>query len=60
MGRREKTRKKTQSNSDNDAYLFTQLDDRRVSKEMTVVGLRLKHDLMGISSINFEDVKSKL
>ena len=26
---------------------------------MSVVGLRLKHDLMGIPSIDFEDVKSK-
>jgi DNA polymerase V len=43
----------------NNAYQFTQLDDRWVRKEMTVVGLRLKHDLMGISSIDFEDVKSK-
>jgi len=43
----------------NNAYQFTQLDDNWVRKEMTVVGLRLKHDLMGISSIDFEDVKSK-
>lgn len=43
----------------NNAYQFTQLDDRWVRKEMTVVGLRLKHDLMGISSIDFEEVKSK-
>lgn len=43
----------------NDALQFTQLDDNWVRKEMSVVGLRLKHDLMGISSIDFEDVKSK-
>jgi DNA polymerase V len=43
----------------NNAYQFTQLDDNWVRKEMTVVGLRLKHDLMGISSIDFEEVKSK-
>jgi DNA polymerase V len=43
----------------NNAYQFTQLDDNWVRKEMTVVGLRLKHDLMGMSSIDFEEVKSK-
>ena len=43
----------------NNAYQFTQLDDKWVRKEMSVVGLRLKHDLMGISSIDFEEVKSK-
>ena len=41
------------------AYQFTQLDDNWVRREMSVVGLRLKHDLMGIPSIDFEDVKSK-
>jgi DNA polymerase V len=41
------------------AFEFTQLDDNWVRKEMSVVGLRLKHDLMGISSIDFEEVKSK-
>jgi DNA polymerase V len=41
------------------AYQFTQLDDNWVRREMSVVGLRLKHDLMGISSIDFEEVKSK-
>lgn len=43
----------------NNAYQFTQLDDNWVRREMSVVGLRLKHDLMGISSIGFEEVKSK-
>ena len=41
------------------AYQFTQLDDNWVRREMSVVGLRLKHDLMGIPSIDFEEVKSK-
>jgi DNA polymerase V len=43
----------------NNAYQFTQLDDNWVRKEMSVVGLRLKHDLMGIPTIDFEEVKSK-
>lgn len=43
----------------NNAYQFTQLDDNWVRREMSVVGLRLKHDLMGISSIGFEEIKSK-
>jgi DNA polymerase V len=41
------------------AYQFTQLNDNWVKREMSVVGLRLKHDLMGIPSIDFEEVKSK-
>jgi DNA polymerase V len=43
----------------NTAYDFTQLGDTWVRKNMSVVGLRLKHDLMGIPSIDFEDVKPK-
>ena len=43
----------------NTAYEFTLLNDAWVRKNMSVVGLRLKHDLMGISSIDFEDVKPK-
>lgn len=43
----------------NNAYQFTQMDDAWVRKNMTVVGLRLKHDLMGIPSIELEDVKDK-
>lgn len=41
------------------AYQFTQLHDAWVRKNMTVVGLKLKHDLMGISSIDFEEEKPK-
>ena len=36
------------------AYDFTQLSDAWVRREMSVVGLRLKHDLMGVSSIPLE------
>ena len=38
------------------AYDFTQLSDNWIRKEMSVVGLRLKHDLMGNSSIPLEMV----
>ena len=51
--------KRLQALQINNAFEFTQLDDNWVRKEMSVVGLRLKHDLMGISSIDFEEVKSK-
>ncbi len=43
----------------NNAYQFTQLSDAYVRKYFTVVGLRLKKDLEGIPTINFEDVKPK-
>jgi DNA polymerase V len=41
------------------AYQFTQLSDRWVRDMMTVVGLRLKHDLEGIPTLQLEDVKDK-
>lgn len=41
------------------AYQFTQLDDNWVRNNLTIVGLRLKHDLMGIPSIQMDDVKDK-
>lgn len=41
------------------AYQFTQLHDDWVRKHMTVQGLRLKHDLQGVSSIDFEAVQPK-
>lgn len=43
----------------NNAYQFTQMDDNWVRKNMTVVGLKLKHDLQGIPTIGFEDIKPK-
>lgn len=43
----------------NTAYDFTQLSDRWVRENMSVVGLRLKHDLQGIPTLQMEDVKSK-
>jgi len=41
------------------AYDFTQLKDKWVRENMTVVGLRLKLDLQGTPAIEMEDVKSK-
>ncbi|PVX52300.1 DNA polymerase V [Balneicella halophila] len=41
------------------AYQFTQLPDAYVKKEFSIVGLRLKHDLQGVSSIGFEDSQKK-
>ncbi|MBN2766313.1 MAG: Y-family DNA polymerase [Paludibacteraceae bacterium] len=41
------------------AYQFTQLPDRWVRDMMTVVGLRLKHDLEGKPTLQLDDVKDK-
>lgn len=41
------------------AYKFTLLPDEWVRNNMTVVGLRLKHDLQGIPTLDFEDIKPK-
>ena len=41
------------------AYDFTQLPDEYVRKNFSVVGLRLKQDLLGESIIGFEVVKDK-
>lgn len=41
------------------AYQFTQLNDAYVRKTFSVVGLRLKKDLEGKPTIEFEDVKPK-
>ena len=43
----------------NTAYDFTMLNDAYVRKMFTVVGLRLKKDLEGIPTIEFEDIKPK-
>ena len=43
----------------NTAYDFTMLDDAFVRKQMSVVGLRLKHDLQGIPTLKMEDVQLK-
>lgn len=41
------------------AYQFTQLSDSLVRKEMSVVGLRLKHELEGKSCLELEQVRPK-
>lgn len=38
---------------------FTLLSDQFVRKQMSIVGLRLKHDLQGIPTLNLDDVKDK-
>lgn len=43
----------------NTAYKFSQLPDDFVRDKMTIVGLRLKHDLMGKPSIQMEEIKNK-
>lgn len=43
----------------NTAYDFTQLPDTYVKKYMTVVGLRLKRDLLGFPTIQMEEEKVK-
>lgn len=51
--------KKLEMQGVNNAYEFTMLPDAYVRKLMSVVGLRLKHDLEGKSSIDFEEIKDK-
>lgn len=41
------------------AFGFTTIEDSWVKKTMSIVGLRLKKDLMGIPTIEMEDIKSK-
>ena len=41
------------------AYDFTQLDDAWVQKHLAIVGLRLKHDLQGIPTLDIEEIQPK-
>lgn len=41
------------------AYAFTQLTDSLVKSQMSVVGLRLKHDLQGIPTLDLEVIQTK-
>lgn len=41
------------------AFDFTQLDDKFVKKQMSIVGLRLKHDLQGIPTLDLEEIQIK-
>ena len=43
----------------NNAYEFTQLSDDYILKKMSIVELKLKKDLLGIPSINFEVPKPR-
>jgi DNA polymerase V len=43
----------------NTAYDFIQLDDSWVKKNLSIVGLRLKHDLQGIPTLDMETVQPK-
>src|SRR5690554_2652973 len=51
--------KKLKAKGVNKALDFTLLPDEYVRKEFTVVGLRLKKELEGISAMELEDVKTK-
>lgn len=41
------------------AFQFTEMSDYWVRSNLSVVGLRLKHDLQGIPTLQMEDVKDK-
>lgn len=41
------------------AFDFTQLEDHWVRQHLAVVGLRLKHDLQGIPTLDLEEIQSK-
>ena len=41
------------------AYDFTQLDDTWVKKHLAIVGIRLKHDLQGIKTLDLEVTQAK-
>jgi len=41
------------------AYQFTQMSDAWVRKHLSVVGLRLKQDLLGQAVIQFEEIRNK-
>ena len=43
----------------NTAYDFTVMDENWVRKHLTIVGLRLKHDLQGIPTLNLEEIQAK-
>jgi DNA polymerase V len=51
--------KRLQAQNINNAYQFTQLSDDWVKKEMSIVGLRLKHELQGKPTLDMETPKSK-
>src|SRR5690554_1478356 len=51
--------KKLKAKGVNKAYQYTQLPDEYVRKEFSVVGLRLKKELEGISVLDLEEIATK-
>ncbi len=51
--------KKLQNIGVNTAYDFTKLNDSTVRSIMTIVGLRLKHDLEGKPTLDLDEIKNK-
>ncbi len=51
--------KKLKKMNINKGYDFIQLPDEWIRKNLTISGLRLKHELMGISCLKLEEVKEK-
>ncbi|MCX6230319.1 MAG: Y-family DNA polymerase [Bacteroidetes bacterium] len=43
----------------NTAYDFTQMPDSWIQKHLSVVGLRLKRDLLGFPTLDFEEIQPK-
>ena len=41
------------------AFDFTQLDDGWVKRNLAIIGLRLKHDLSGIPTLDLEDISDR-
>ena len=51
--------KRLQAQGVKTAYDFTLLNDAFVRKQMSIIGLRLKHDLQGIPTLNLDEVQPK-
>ncbi|MGD0710048.1 MAG: Y-family DNA polymerase [Bacteroidales bacterium] len=51
--------KRLKSLNVNTAFAFTQLNDSWVRKNLSVMGLRLKQDLQGISTLDLEEFQAK-
>jgi DNA polymerase V len=51
--------KRLKAKNINTAFDFTQLNDNWVRENMSVVGLRVKHDLQGIPTLDMEEIQPK-
>ncbi len=51
--------KKLRSMGITNAYQFTQINDTWTKRRMTIVGLRLKKDLLGIPTLDFETLQAR-